>query len=136
MSLKFHPEEGAIVICDFSGFKKPEMIKRRPVVVVSPRFRSRSGLCTIVPLSTTKPLNRMPYHHVLHLDPPLPPPFDSVVNWVKADLLATVSFERLKMPFDGKDEEGRRRLVKRCVSTEDLDEIRECIKCVVGINRP
>jgi len=53
MSLLYHPKQGAIVICDFKGFVPPEMVKRRPAVIVSPRMRKREGLCTIVPLSTT-----------------------------------------------------------------------------------
>jgi mRNA interferase MazF len=50
MSLPYHPKQGTIVICDFKGFVSPEMVKRRPAVIVSPRLRKREGLCTIVPL--------------------------------------------------------------------------------------
>jgi uncharacterized protein YifN (PemK superfamily) len=43
--LKFHPEPGTILICDYStGFKKPEMVKKRPVVTISPRLKRRDGL--------------------------------------------------------------------------------------------
>jgi len=42
MSIKFNPEQGLIVICDFKGFVPPEMVKRRPAVVISPRLRQRS----------------------------------------------------------------------------------------------
>ena len=56
MALKFHPKPGTILVCDFrQGFRAPEMIKRRPVVVVSPRLRNRTDLCTVVPLSTIEP---------------------------------------------------------------------------------
>ena len=41
MTLGFHPNAGDIVICDYAtGFKPPEMVKVRPVVVISPRRRS------------------------------------------------------------------------------------------------
>jgi mRNA interferase MazF len=47
---------GQILICDFSsGFVEPEMVKVRPVVVISPKPRkSIHSLCTVVPLSTTR----------------------------------------------------------------------------------
>jgi len=52
MSIPYHPEQGTILICDFKGFIDPEMVKRRPVVVVSPRLRQRGKLCAVVPLGT------------------------------------------------------------------------------------
>jgi mRNA interferase MazF len=59
MSLTFHPDAGTIVICDYStGFQPPEMVKVRPVVVVSPRRRG-SQLVTVVPISRGKPNTRV-----------------------------------------------------------------------------
>ncbi|MFK5216451.1 type II toxin-antitoxin system PemK/MazF family toxin [Glaesserella parasuis] len=54
MALKYQPKEKAVVMCDFSGFIAPEMVKTRPVVVIS-KHKKNSELVTIVPLSTTKP---------------------------------------------------------------------------------
>jgi len=108
MAIKYHPEQGAIVICDFTGFVKPEMIKRRPVVVVSPRFRDRPGLCTIVPCSTTKPLKMQPYHFELNTDPPLPDPYSMSPCWVKCDMIYAVSLSRLSFPAFRKDLMGRK----------------------------
>ncbi len=94
MSLLFHPNNGAIVVCDFStGFAAPEMIKVRPVVIVSPRFRRRSDLCTVVPLSTTAPDPVEPYHHRLSVG--AYPPAGETPVWVKCDMLATVALTRL-----------------------------------------
>ena len=55
--LTFHPKPGTLLICDFDrGFKAPEMVKKRPVVVISPRRRkSTPQLCTVVPLSSSAP---------------------------------------------------------------------------------
>ena len=73
MPLQYHPKTGTIVICDYnSGFVPPEMVKRRPAIVVFPQFKKRSGLCTIVPFSTTPPTPVMPYHYKLNLNPTLP----------------------------------------------------------------
>lgn len=64
--LQFHPHPGTVLICDFTtGFQKPEMIKKRPVVVLSPRPRRKTQLCTVIPLSTTKPLPIESHHHCL-----------------------------------------------------------------------
>ena len=108
MAIKIHPEQGTIVVCDFEGFVSPEMIKRRPAIVISPRFRSRDRLCTVVPLSTTPPNPISPYHFKLHVIPVLPAPYNAGFHWVKADMVYTVSFQRLNLPFSGKDAAGRR----------------------------
>ena len=135
MPLIHHPETGTIVICDFHGFVTPEMVKRRPVIVVSPRLRNRRGLCTIVPLSTTPPDPVMPYHYRIHMDPPLPPPYDSPYSWVKADMLATVSMSRLSFPHSGKDASGKRKYDIRVVEEIDLRNIRECMLHALGLSR-
>jgi uncharacterized protein YifN (PemK superfamily) len=30
MPLKYHPKQGTILVCDYAGFRPPEMIKTRP----------------------------------------------------------------------------------------------------------
>ena len=51
-------------MCDFTtGFKVPEMVKRRQVVVVSPRYRRHTGLCLVVPFSTVAPNEIEPHHY-------------------------------------------------------------------------
>ena len=102
MSIQFHPEPGTILICDFKGLNAPEMTKRRPVIVISPRFKHRTKLCTVVPLSTTVPSKIEPYHYKLNITPPLPEPYDANHAWVKADMLYTVAFDRLFLPFNKK----------------------------------
>ena len=134
MAIKFHPAVGTILICDFKGFVAPEMEKRRPVVVVSPRFRNRTNLCAVVPLSTTPPRPVEPYHHKLVLDEPLPAPYDAGAHWVKADMIYTVSFARLYLPSEGKDEQGKRVYDARTVTDEDLLAIRKCILHSIGIS--
>ena len=63
MAIREHPPTGSILMCDFNaGFREPEMVKRRPVVVISPKIRARPGLCTVVALSTTVPAPVMDYH--------------------------------------------------------------------------
>lgn len=98
MALKYHPAQGTILMCDYrSGFIPPEMVKSRPCIVVSPRLRQRNNLCSVVPLSTTPPDPILDHHCQISLDRPLPAPFNSPTMWVKCDMLATVSFDRLDL---------------------------------------
>ena len=121
------------MICDFRGFVRPEMVKRRPAVVVSPRLRRRQKLCTIVPLSTTPPNPAAAYHHKFHLDPVMPKPYDSPVQWVKADMLYTVSFDRLFLPFEKKDGTGKRAYDVRVLDRSDMLKIQQCILHGIGL---
>jgi mRNA interferase MazF len=132
MTLPYHPKQGTIVICDFKGFVSPEMVKRRPAVIVSPRLRKREGLCTIVPLSTTPPKVIEAYHYKLYIDPVLPEPYNAEFHWVKADMVYTVSLDRLFLPFFGKDQ-GKRSYDKRVISKDELVNIQQCILAGLGI---
>jgi mRNA interferase MazF len=66
MSLQFHPKPGAIVLADFpTDYLHGEMVKRRPVIVVSKRFvRGRQACATVVPISMTAP-HVVEAHHVV-----------------------------------------------------------------------
>ena len=127
MPIWFHPETGTVVICDFDGIE-PEMTKRRPAIVVSPDLKHRDRLCTVVPLSTTPPDIEQPYHCKLIFDELLPPPYDSAIQWVKGDMLATVSFDRLFLPrLKIKDDKGKRQYVIKILTDIELKSVRECI---------
>lgn len=92
--ITFHPQRGTVLMCDFEGFKAPEMVKKRHVVVISPRYRRHTGLCTVVPFSTVAPLEIEPHH----LEIPVGKYnfFDPTrACWLKGDMLYTVSFARL-----------------------------------------
>lgn len=134
MPLKFHPEPGTILICDYnSGFVAPEMTKRRPVVVISPRLKRRPGLCTVVPFSTTPPDFEALYHCEIRFERLLPPPFDAESMWVKADMLATVGFHRLNLLRTGRDFEGKRRYITVKLNQEDMEKIYSCVLHAVGL---
>ena len=93
---------GTIVRVDLNdGFRPPEMVKRRPAVVLSPAIRGRPLLCTIVPLSTTPPRTVLDHHLRLVLWPRLPAPYDSAEMWLKGDIVLTVGFARLRYLFRG-----------------------------------
>ena len=99
MPLKnFHPKTGQILICDFDrGFIPPEMVKRRPIVVISRTETHSRRLCTVVPLSTTAPKVLAPWHIALERDP-LHRTKTANAVWAKCDMIYTVSFDRLELP--------------------------------------
>ncbi len=134
MALTFHPAARTILICNFNtGFKPPEMVKRRPVIVVSPRLRKRDSLCSVVPLSTTEPLHVMPYHCELNFTDPLPVPWNSQTMWVKADMIATVSFERLNLMRLPRVAGQPRRYIQPKISDDEFYRVKKAILYGLGI---
>ena len=109
------------------------MIKPRPCIIVSPRFRARHGLSTVVPLSTTPPTKIEPWHYLLKLDIPLPPPFSSIEMWAKCDMISAVAFERLSLIRLGKDQHGKRKYLTQVIDKADLAAIQKCVLSSLGL---
>jgi uncharacterized protein YifN (PemK superfamily) len=131
MPLTFHPDRGTIVIYDFStGFQPPEMVKKRPVVIVSPRLRGRTGLCTVVPLSTTAPDPVENYHYLLKT-PPYPQASSKDV-WAKCDMITTVGLARMDR-IRIKLSNGRRDYRTFAMNSADLKEVLACMRVALGI---
>lgn len=105
-------------MCDFDGFIEPEMVKKRPVVVIA-RNRTNSKLVTVVPLSTTEPEVMEPHHYQLPKNPV--PAYKTRKCWAKCDMVATVSIERMDRLKDGWN-----RVVPE-VTVADLNAIRVCV---------
>ena len=100
------------------------MNKRRPVVVLS---SVSNRLCVVVSLSTKKPYPLEKWHHLLRTPEPLPTPFDAQEHWVKGDMVNTVSFDRLDLPYLGKDVNGKRIYDIKTVNHEDFWSIAACV---------
>ena len=135
MPIRYAVAPGTLLLCDYSlgGFVEPEMVKRRPAVVISPRLPHRDGLCAVVPLSTMEPDRKLDYIVEMVLDPPLPAPFDLRRMWAKCDMVATVGFGRLDLFRDGRGPEGKRKYLTRRVSPEVLDDLRAAVRRGLGI---
>jgi mRNA interferase MazF len=134
MPISEHPEIGTLLTCNFdAGFKEPEMIGRRLVVVVTPKIARRKGLCTVVPLSETAPHFPMPYHHKIIFDPPLPDSWGNHPRWLKGDMIVSVGFHRLDFVREGKDRYGQRIYRMNPVSDELLIQIRKCMLSSLGL---
>lgn len=135
MSISFPVAPGTMLLCDYNtGFRPPEMVKRRPVVVISPRLRHREFLCTVVPLSTTPPRETVPHQCLINLATPLPhPKFAATEIWAKADMLATVAFERLDLFRSARGADGRRLYLHPRLPPEDLLRVRQCVLHAIGL---
>jgi mRNA interferase MazF len=133
MGLNYHPAEGEVLKCDFSGFTAPEMIKVRWVVVISPKHINRGPLTTIVPLSTTPP-NPIERYHV-KLESTLPHNEGSNVEvWAKCDMLFSASFTRLNAWWLDKSTVGRRVYIPIAVSKEDVVRIKAGVLHSLGLS--
>jgi mRNA interferase MazF len=94
MAINFHPKRGTVLMCDFeTGFRAPEMVKRRHVVVVSPRYR-RHTIVLGCPVQHRHPFEieshqyEIPRRKYPFFDP-------SKRIWAKADMMSCVCFQRL-----------------------------------------
>lgn len=119
MAISYYPRAGAILVCDLSDFRPPEMDKVRPVMIVGPRLPNRGRLVTIVPLSTTKPDRVLPFNVMLskNYHPSEP---DQPGVWAKCDMVLNVCVDRL----DG-FKVGRRKWEHPVASAEDLENVRK-----------
>jgi mRNA interferase MazF len=120
LSILYPVPRRAIVLCDYSlgGFRPPEMVKRRPAVVVSPRLPHRNGLFSVVALSGTEPEKPVPYVVRIELGEPLPAPFSASVWWAKCDMVATVAAERLDLFRTARSPEGKRKFIQPRLDAE------------------
>lgn len=134
MPVQYLPTPSTIVVCDFSnGFEAPEMVKKRPAVIISPRLPRRDNLCTLVPLSGTEPSHPVSYQCRLDLDEPLPEPFNQSVWWVKADMIVTVGLKRLDLFRTRRDQSGKRKFLTPKVKPEDFARIQTCVLHSLGL---
>ncbi|POO56302.1 type II toxin-antitoxin system PemK/MazF family toxin [Agrobacterium rosae] len=125
------PSPGQVLMCDFGpdpdnvtppGLMvgplavKPEIYKERQVIVIN----SSNGLTTVVPLSTVAPRSPLKIHFKITagLYDFLSHAEDS---WVKADLISTVSNQRLDRPYLA----GKRQTVS--ISKSDFREVRKTV---------
>lgn len=130
MPLTFHPDAGAIVICDFTtGFRAPEMVKLRPVVIISPR-RRRGQLATVVPLSSTQPAPLEPWHFQI---PSGAYPSAHGPMWAKCDVLATVALDRLDR-VKVRDAAGRRTYRVFQLDAAALEAVQDAVKAALGLS--
>lgn len=118
MAITFHPKLGMVLVCDFSGFRPPEIVKKRPVVVVGEEQEGREDTCLVVPLSTVVPVPRAAFHHDMS-PASLPSRLRAQVSWAKCDMVTTVACSRLDRYMNGQDALGKRLYVAHYVTRAD-----------------
>lgn len=126
MPITFHPRAGQILMCDFKGFVPPEMVKVRPVIVVSPRLPYRSHIVAVVPISLTAPQHPMPFTVRLSKNYH-PQEADDLPCWAKCDMLLNLATSRL----DG-FKIDRRKWATPQATGEDLQAVREGVLAALG----
>lgn len=120
--LKFQPKPGSIIYCDYRGFIAPEMVKKRPVIVIS-KHKHNSRLLGVVPISTTEPVPALEYH--IQMDPVFCEiNLSSEKSWVKCDMVNVVSLERLNLVRN--KHSGQRDTPN--VGVDFLNKIKEAVK--------
>jgi uncharacterized protein YifN (PemK superfamily) len=125
----FTPNPGDVLVCDFSagGFREPEMIKARPVVVISRKMRETPSTVIVVPFSATKQRRA---GNVQHLIPAGRYHFFEATGdvYAKGDMVAHVSLARLdRLHKDGLPIIGR-------LDADDLRAVRACVLRAVGLS--
>lgn len=132
--IKFHPKKGTVLLCDFSsGFEPPEMVKVRPVVVITPQLSGRSGLCTVVPLSSVEPNPMMDFHHKMD-EASLTPKLKETDCWAKCDMIYTVGLARLDR-IKEKDKNNKRIYTTGKVTGEDMLAIEKAVMSGLGLKK-
>jgi len=125
MGLLFQPPPRSVVMCNFSGFVIPEMVKIRPVIILA-RNKKNSKLVSVVPLSTTKPDILEAHHHELSINPLPDKPYTSC--WAKCDMVNAVSLNRLD-----RYKLGQHKFIIPTVSEEDFDKIKTGVANALGL---
>lgn len=123
--LQFHPHKGDVLMCDFVGNIVPEIVKKRPVVVLRNQLQYRTGLVFIIPLSSTPPDHDVPYSFKLsrnYLSN------DDVAMYAKCDLVCSVSLARLD-----RIKIGYRRYATPKMCPEDFDRVVIGVKSALGL---
>lgn len=100
------------------------MVKRRPVVVVSPWATRHTQLFTVVPLSGTAPQTVREYHVCLQENPI--PWWEESLLWAKCNFVITVGMHRLDRIQQGRVN-NKREYVARSVSDDDLRAIQRAV---------
>jgi mRNA interferase MazF len=135
--LKYSVKPKTILLCDYDagGFRPPEMVKKRPAIVLVGSLPGRNNLHTVVPMSGTESDATKKYHCRIELDAPLPAPYDETVWWIKADMVFTVGFDRLDLFQTPRDQYGRRKyLTNLRISDANFETVKETVRHALGLH--
>ena len=136
------PDRGRIIVVNFElgggAHIPPEMKKsHRPCIVIQNNKLARGRLVTVVPLSTTAPAIRMPYHHLMDHRSfrELPTCYGEkdMPRWAKCDYVISVSLDRCVDPSHRNPYQSRK-YVKVKIILADLTAIEKAVLWGLGID--
>ena len=126
--ISWQPKAGHILICHFGlGFRPPEIIKTRPVLVISPKVTPWTKLSIVLPISSKAPDPVLAHHY--RLPDGLVPGGKHSESWIKGDMVMTVSCHRLD-----RIKSGFRTYHAPRVPYSVLREARRCILYATGMH--
>jgi len=134
MALHHHPKIGDVLMCSFPDcLRDPEMIKTRPAVVVTKEHRGRPSLCTIVPLSTTRP-DPVRDFHVRIDERGLPRALGRREKWAKCDMLYTLCLDRFDRIRSARNRvTGQRYYETGRITADEIAAVRRAIAFALGL---
>lgn len=127
MGIVHVPNPGDVLMCDFDGFKPPEMVKKRKVIVLSRRSRERMPETYIViPVSKSCPTPPEGCH--VEFKARSYDFFDLAESvWAKCDMVTCVAYHRLdRLKLHG-------RYTKTSLRKDDLEAVRKAVLHSIGM---
>lgn len=134
---QYRPKVGEILECnyglfadtlDFNGHIPPEIIKRRMVVVLNGKIK---GLTLVVPISSTQNRESIALGHHIEIEPEWIQQtafYDNRTRWAKADLIQSVSRERLFFIYH----QGKK--IQQFLPREVVEKIQRAVIKLIGAN--
>lgn len=121
-------------MCEFpSCFREPEIVKKRPVIVMTKELKGRKNLCTVVPLSTTAP-DPVREYHVKIAEAGLPKSLQSQHHWAKCDMLYTLCLDRLDRVQCGRDRTTGQRIYETGrINVDEIAKVRAAILYALSV---
>ena len=133
MPIQYHPKPGQVFWCDFRGNIWPEIDKKRPVVIFTPKYSQRTDLVAVVPLSTTAPPTICDFHCLLEKHPFPASAKKDEKSWAKCDLIQTVTFTRLTGYWE-EVVDGKRKYLDCRISDADMLKIKKAVLHGLGLS--
>jgi len=106
------------------------MTKRRLAVTISPKLKRRDALVTVVPLSTTAPAPVEAWH--VEVPDDIPGPWGAGPRWAKCDMVATVTYARLNLPYSKHHVTGVRLYHQIELEKAQVDQLRRAVLAAIG----
>lgn len=105
------------------------MVKKRPVIVLTPAIQGRSQIVTVVALSTSTPEPQQNFHCVLpKASLPQLGSFQVKDTWVKGDMIYSVGWHRLDLiRLNKRKSDGKRAYFNQRLGRDSMRDVYSCV---------